>query len=77
MGKHEIRNNEVIQQLGKNLRSLRSAKGYSQEELAYQANVSLSQVARIERGKINTTISTIYALARALQIETSALVKNI
>jgi DNA-binding XRE family transcriptional regulator len=41
----------------------------SQENLANLADVPLSQIGRIERGEINSTISTGYALAKALEIE--------
>lgn len=41
----------------------------SQEELCYLANISKSQIGKIERGEVNETISTVFALAKALQIE--------
>lgn len=40
----------------------------SQEELAYTADIPISQVGRIERGEINTTISTVYHLSQALKV---------
>ncbi len=54
---------------GKNLRKIRKRKKLSQESLAYDANILISQVGRIERGEINTTISTVYALSKALELE--------
>ena len=68
-----IRNEKVIKAFGKNLRALRKNKKLSIEELAYDANLEYSQVARIERGEINTTISTAYALADALDIALTSL----
>jgi len=53
---------------GKNLRKLRKSKKLSQENLAYDANIPISQVGRIERGEINTTISTVYAISKALNL---------
>ncbi len=35
-------------------------------ELAFEADVEYSQIAKIERGIINTTISTVQTLAEAL-----------
>jgi transcriptional regulator with XRE-family HTH domain len=58
---------------GKNLRKLRKSKKLSQENLAYDADIPISQVGRIERGEINTTISTVYALSKALEIKISVL----
>ena len=36
--------------------------------MAYTADIPISQVGRIERGEINTTISTVKALAISLNI---------
>jgi len=36
--------------------------------LALQADMEYSQLSKIERGVINTTISTVYALSEALDI---------
>ena len=44
------------------------SKKISQEILAYSADIPISQVGRIERGEINTTISTIKVIANALNI---------
>jgi transcriptional regulator with XRE-family HTH domain len=40
----------------------------SQEGLAIEADVPISQIGRIERGEINPTLSTLYSLASALKI---------
>lgn len=62
------RNNEYITAFGNNLRIIRKTKGFSMEKLAQAAGIEYSQVSDIELGKINTTISTIYLLAKALEI---------
>lgn len=64
---------EVIKKFGENLKSIRSSRKISQENLAYAADIPISQIGRIERGEINTTISTISALAKALEIPLSEL----
>ncbi len=56
-----------------NLKLIRIGKGLSQETLAYEADIPINQVGRIERGEINTTISTIYSMAKALKIHTKEL----
>ena len=53
---------------GDQLRKLRSQKGISMRKLALQADMEYSQLSKIERGVINTTISTVYALSLALDI---------
>lgn len=53
---------------GNNLRRLRKESCLSQEDLAFDADIPLSQIGRIERGDINTTISTFKALSKALKV---------
>ncbi|SMO79693.1 helix-turn-helix domain-containing protein [Solitalea koreensis] len=63
-----IKNDKVIKAFGERVRELRKEKGLSQEDLANKADVPLSQIGRIERGEVNTTISTMYSLATALEL---------
>jgi transcriptional regulator with XRE-family HTH domain len=70
-----VKNNKYISAFGKNLKKLRKEEGLSQEDLANDADIPLSQVGRIERGEVNTTISTAYVLAKALDIEIYKLFK--
>lgn len=39
------------------------------QKLALAAGVEYSQIFEIEHGRINTTISTVYTIARALDIQ--------
>ncbi len=47
---------------------MRAKKGVTQEELAYNSGISLSQIARIETGKINPTLCTLLEIAKYLKI---------
>ena len=53
---------------GANLKKIRLEQGMTQEELANKADIAFSSVARIEAGKLNTTISTIARLAETLDV---------
>lgn len=64
----KVRNIRLLKGFGKHLRNLRKEKGFSQEELAYMADVPISQIGRIERGEINPSLSSLYALSSALEI---------
>ena len=64
---------EYIRAFGQNLKKIRSEKNLSQEELAYKAGLTLSQIGRIERGVINTSIRTVYIISKALEIRPGAL----
>lgn len=58
---------------GINLKKLRKEAKFTQEDLANDCNISLSQIGRIERGEINTTISTLYVIAQALDLDVAEL----
>ncbi len=69
-----VKNKPLVKAVGKRIRELREAKRYSQEDLANEADIPLSQVGRIERGEINPTISSLFAISEALQTELKNLV---
>jgi transcriptional regulator with XRE-family HTH domain len=58
-----------IKSFGKRLRALRLSKKLSQENLANDADIPINQVGRIERGEIATSLSTLFKLAKALNVE--------
>ena len=59
--------------VGKNLRHLRQAKGWSQEDLALTAGVDRTYVSGVERGVRNPTVLVLSQLASALQVEAAVL----
>ncbi len=63
-----IRNPAYLKAFGEHLRKMRTAKGKSMAELADESEIAYTQVAKIELGQINTTISTIRVLAETLQV---------
>lgn len=64
---------EGLELLAKRLKEIRAEKGVSQEELAYRSEITLSQIARIETVRINPTVSTIFKIARTLEVPLSEL----
>lgn len=62
------KDDKYLQAFGKHLRKLRKLKDLSQEDLANDADIPINQVGRIERAEINTTLSTMRALSKALDI---------
>jgi transcriptional regulator with XRE-family HTH domain len=67
------RDDAYLKAFGENLRRVRKEKGMTLEALAYAADMEIRQLGRIEGGEVNTTISTVLALAKALEIEISLL----
>lgn len=64
---------DVEKRFGKKVRELRLAKGLSQEELAYRADVHRTYLGGIERGKRNPALKNISAIAEALGVSLSEL----
>lgn len=62
------RDNAYIESFGKHLRTLRKMKGLTMTELANICDIEYRQIADIELGKINTTLSTLKIIATALKI---------
>ena len=64
---------EGLKLLAKKLKEVRAKKGFTQEELAYESELTLSQIARIETSKINPTVSTLFRIARTLDVNVAEL----
>ena len=69
----KTRNDRYLKAFGENVRKLRQSRNLSQEELYDLAGLSKNQIGNIERGEVNTTISTAFAIASALNIPISEL----
>lgn len=54
--------------LGRNIRRGRMEKGWSQQTLAGEANLSLRYLAGVERGEENPSLETLIAIAEALDM---------
>ncbi len=65
----DISEESFIINLGVHIRQLREKQNLSQQDLANDCNIPKSQIARIERAKINTTVRTLIKIANALEIE--------
>jgi len=72
----QLRDISAITILAQNVRKYRIAKNLSQEALANLTGVEYSQISRIERGVINTSVSVIFAIAKALEIPASQLLEE-
>lgn len=68
-----IRDKEGLEALANQLKSVRKRYGYTQERLAAECGLELSQISRIETSKINPTVSTMFRIARTLDIPVSHL----
>jgi transcriptional regulator with XRE-family HTH domain len=62
------RDDKVLKKLGKRIREVRKSKNISQENLAFDCGLEYSQINRIELGKVNTSISHLFLIARVLKV---------
>lgn len=69
----KLNRNIILLHFGKKLRLTRLAKGFTQEQLANELGVEISQISRIERGVINTSITTLYGISKILNVSISEL----
>lgn len=69
--------NELSQQFGERVRVLRKGKEWSLEELAERAGMHVTYLSSVERGYRNPTLNVVAALASALSVTLSSLLKGI
>lgn len=60
---------ELDRSLGLNLRRLRKERGYSQEALAFRADIHRTEVGLLERGERDAGFNVIAKLAGALEVD--------
>ena len=58
-----------------NLRRLRHAKGISQEDLAYEADVNRTYLSKLEKGVSYAGLEIIWKLAAVLEVEPAELLR--
>ena len=71
----QLRNLGAMRLLAGNVRRYRNEQNLSQEALANLAGIEYSQVSRLERGILNTSVSVIVAIATALKIRPAQLLE--
>ena len=68
---------KIQARLGWNVRRLREAKGWSQEDYADEAGIHRTYVSDIERGRRNPTIMVVEKLAKPLGITPGMLLEEV
>ncbi|MBP6234513.1 MAG: helix-turn-helix transcriptional regulator [Saprospiraceae bacterium] len=68
---------KILKHIGNNIKNIRESKGISQQKLAADCNFEKSNMSRIEAGKTNPTILTLYKIANALDVDVREIFGNI
>jgi len=63
--------------LGEAIRTYRKRKGLTQEKLAEKAGLHHNFVGEVERGNMETSITSLLKMAKALEVRLGDLVKDI
>ena len=68
-----MENLEIFKQVGKKVQKIRTLKGLSQVDLVgkMEGNIDTTNISRIESGRTNPTLLTLYRLAQALEVPIS------
>jgi transcriptional regulator with XRE-family HTH domain len=68
-----VKKKDIKKTLGQNIALLRKEKGLSQSQLAYDAEIDISTLSRLERGNLNVTLDVLIKIALILEISVADL----
>ena len=68
--------NDLRNTVARNLRRLRTAKGWTQEELAFRAKVDRSYVSQLETGVYSASVTMLGKLSKALGVDPGEFLKS-
>lgn len=60
--------------IGSKIKLMRESKGVSQQDLAAMCNFEKGNMSRLEAGRTNPTITTLYKISQALDVKITDLV---
>jgi transcriptional regulator with XRE-family HTH domain len=68
---------DLLKNVGKRIQSLRLSKGLSQVDLVgrIEGDIDTTNISRIESGRTNPTLYTLYRISKALEVSLEELVK--
>ena len=67
---------EINKRVGFNIRRYREKRGWSQEQLAFEAELHRAYIGQVERGEKNIGLINFEKIAKALNVEPSDLFKK-
>jgi len=72
-----VEKSDLLKNVGKRIQNLRLSKGLSQVDLVgkIQGDIDTTNISRIESGRTNPTIFTLYRISQALEVSLEELVK--
>ena len=64
-----VTKDELKSKIGKRIIELRTQKGWSQSDLARACNKDRQAIEKLENGKVNPTLYSLYEVSEALEIK--------
>ena len=64
----QLRDEALLKRIGNRIKELRKVQNLTQDQLAFECGVMGSQIVRIEGGSLNSSISTLYTIAKVLDV---------
>lgn len=68
---------DIAKRLGARIQKLRTGKGLSQEDLAFEAGLHRTYISHVERGSRNITVLGLCKIAKGLKILPAEILQNI
>ncbi|MGZ4324358.1 MAG: helix-turn-helix domain-containing protein [Solirubrobacteraceae bacterium] len=68
---------DVLRQVGRNIRAERARSELTQETLAHMAGIGVAQLARMERGQTDSGLTKYVRVARALEVGLELLLRDV
>jgi transcriptional regulator with XRE-family HTH domain len=65
---------QILKNIGIRIKDIRESQGISQQDLAAACNFEKANMSRIEAGRTNLTIRTLFKIGQALKVTVSELV---
>jgi transcriptional regulator with XRE-family HTH domain len=68
---------DVLRQVGRNIRAERARREWTQEALAHATGIAVAQIARMERGESDSGLTRYVRVARAFGVEPVELLRGV
>ncbi|MEO6550193.1 MAG: helix-turn-helix transcriptional regulator [Ferruginibacter sp.] len=69
-------NDEILIKVGSNIKAIRTGKKLTQKSLATGCGFEKARISKIESGKANSTLCTLYTISNVLEVQMIALFNN-
>ncbi len=72
-----MKKSEILKIIGQNIKKIRTEKGLTQVDLVgkIEAQIDTTNISRIEKGRTNATVYTLFRISQALEVPLSDICK--